>query len=67
MLNQSDKMRGLADDLQTRHAELTMMLKTAFPKYQAASARVKQVKGEFEQALGAAHFKGRAVNVMGLG
>eukprot|EP00965_Chrysotila_dentata_P165367 5460792-Pleurochrysis_carterae.AAC.2 len=52
--------------------QLHSMSSSPYPKscrlklYEAAAARVKQVKAEFEGALSKAHFDGRRVNLMGV-
>ena len=63
-LDHARKMVSLADDLKSRHAELAMIVRSAYPKHKAVVARVKEVQTAFVGAL-SAHFDGRAVNLMG--
>ena len=63
-LDHAQKMVSLADDLKSRHAELAMIVRSAYPKHKAVVARVKEVQTAFFGAL-SAHFDGRAVNLMG--
>ena len=64
MLDTSEKMRARADELQTRQAELVLVIKSAHPKYEAAVGAIKAAKAELEGAL-STHLSGRRVNLMG--
>ena len=64
MLDSSEKMRGRAEELQTRQAELQLLIKSTYPKYEAAVGAIRSTKAEFEAAL-SKHFDGRRVNLMG--
>ena len=63
-LEHADKMTRFAEDMQTRQAELLLIIKETYPKYEAVARRIKCAKAEFEAAL-SAHFEGRRVNLMG--
>lgn len=64
MLDSSDKMRGRAEELQTRMAELQLLVKSTYPKYEAAVAAIKAAKADLEAAL-SSRLDGRRVNLMG--
>ena len=64
MLDTAEKMRGRAEELQTRQAELQMTIKGTYPKYEGVVSGIKAAKASLEGAL-SEHFDGRRVNLMG--
>jgi len=66
LLTHADKMNALADGLRTRQAELLITIKSAYPRYEAAAAKVRALKLDLEGALSARHYNGRPINLMGV-
>ena len=63
-LEHADKMTRHAEDLQARGEELMFSIKATYPRHEAAAAKLRATKGEFEAALSKL-LEGRRVNLMG--
>ena len=64
MLDSAEKMERRAEELQTRQAELHLLIDAAMPKYHAVVATIQATKGDLEAAL-SKQLDGRRVNLMG--
>ena len=63
-LDHADKMGRLAEGMHNRQAELLLLVKTTYPKYEAVVAATRKAKADFEAAL-STRLGGRRVNLMG--
>ena len=64
MLDTAEKTQKRAEELQTRQAELLLVIQTAQLKYDTAVGAIKETKSQLEKSL-STHLQGRRVNLMG--